>query len=427
MPNEPGLDASLWHATAAPAPDALPLQGDKTADVAIVGAGFTGCSAALHLAEKGTKVIVLEAKEVGWGGSGRNAGFVNAGMWLDPSEVRRVVGSEYGPRILEDLGHAPELVAALIARHGIECDPVRKGVLRGAHSARAMDGLAEHARQWQEMGANVEMLDRQRFAALSGSTHYVGGIVDHRSFSIQPLSYARGLARAAIKNGATIHTGTRVTALEQAGRKWRLKTATGTVIADRVILATESYSDGLWPGMRETFIPIGCYAYATEPLSENVRRSILPEGNGLYDAQPAMVFARFDRNHRLIVGSLGYLPRDNEAQARAWPRRTLRYLFPQLGEQKLSFRWAGTIGFTTDHTPRVHEPAPGIHIAFGYNGRGIAPGTMWGKKLAERVMGADESVFPLPVSPIAAAPWRGIRSALYEAGFSAYRLRSLFQ
>ncbi len=427
MPNEPGLDASLWHATAAPAPEAPPLAGDRRSDVAIVGAGFTGCSAALHLAENGTKVTVLEAEQIGWGGSGRNAGFVNAGMWLDPSEVQRLVGPEHGKRILDDLGHAPELVASLIAKHRIDCDAVKKGVLRGAHSRAAMKGLAEHARQWRELGANVEVLDRARFAALSGSAHYVGGIVDHRSFSVQPLSYARGLARAAIAAGATIHTRTRVTAIEPAGKQWRLKTATGTVTADRVIIATESYSDGLWPGMRETLIPIGCYAYATEPLGENVRRSILPEGNGLYDAQPAMVFSRFDRTHRLIVGSLGYLPRGDAEDARAWPHRTMRYLFPQLGEQKLSFRWAGTIGFTTDHIPRVHEPAPGVHITFGYNGRGIAPGTMWGKKLAERVTGAPASVFPLPVSAIAPAPLRGIRTALFEAGFRAYRLRSLFQ
>src|SRR5262249_28275986 len=160
--------------------------------------GFTGCSAALHLAEKGTSVVVLEAEEVGWGGSGRNAGFVNAGLWLDPSDVMRLVGPEHGTRLLEDLGRAPELVASLIAKHGIDCDAVRKGVLRGAHSRRAMKGLAEHARQWQERGANVELLDQEGFARLSGSQHYVGGIIDHRSFSVQPLSYARGLARAAI-------------------------------------------------------------------------------------------------------------------------------------------------------------------------------------------------------------------------------------
>ena len=427
MANEPPLQASLWHATAAPAPATQPFVGDRTADVAIVGAGFTGCSAALHLAEKGVNVTVLEAEQIGWGGSGRNAGLVNAGMWLDPSEVIRLLGPVYGPRILDALDAAPELVARLAKRHDMACDIVPKGVIRGAHNEKALGGLLEHARQWRERGANVELYDRTAFAKLTGSNHYVGGIVDHRSFSIQPLSYARGLARAAIAAGAHLHEGARVTAVESANGKWRLKTAAGVLTADKMIMATNAYSDGLWPGMRETIIPIGCYMYATEPLSENVRQSILPGKRALYDAQPSMVFARYDRDYRLIVGSLGYLPSGEMVSPRSWAQRTLRYLFPQLGEQNFSHAWAGTIGFTSDHLPRIYEPAPGVHMVLGYNGRGIGPGTYWGKVLAERVLGMPAAEFALPVSPVKAAPFRGLRSRFYETAFSAYRLRSLFQ
>ncbi len=427
MANEPPLNASLWHATAAPGPKTEPFAGDHTADVAIVGAGFTGNSAALHLAEKGVSVTVLEAEEIGWGGSGRNAGLVNAGMWLDPSEVIKRLGPNYGPRILDALNTAPEYVAHLVEKHGMQTDVVRKGVIRGAHNAAAMKGLAEHARQWQARGANVEVCDRARLAQLTGSDFYVGGLVDHRSFSIQPLSYARGLAKAAIAAGARVHERTRVTKIETAGGKWRLTAPTGTLTADKLIMATNAYSDGLWPGMRETIIPIGCFMYATEPLSQNVRRTILEGDRALYDAQPNMVFSRYDRDGRLVVGTLGYLPSDDMASPRAWAQRTLRYLFPQLGPQKLTHGWAGTIGFTSDHLPRIYEPAPGVHMALGYNGRGIGPGTYWGKMLAARVTGAPASDFPLPVSPVGKARFRGLWAAFYENAFSAYRLRSLFR
>lgn len=411
---------------AAAGPQTTPLEGDCRADVAIVGAGYTGCSAALHLAEAGVDTVVIEAHEIGWGGSGRNVGLVNAGLWLDPSEVLKRAGADHGERLLEALGHAPELVAGLVTRHAIDCDLVRKGVLRGAHSARAMKGLEEHARQWRQRGASLDVMDRAGFARAMGSGRYVGGIVDHRSFTIQPLSYGRGLARAAIGAGARIHEQSRAVSLARAGGKWLLKTGSGSVTADKVIVATNAYSDGIWPGMRETIIPVGCYAYATEPLSADLRQTILPGGGAFYDTQPAMVFARTDRDGRLIFGSLGFLPRGAADGARAWPQRTLGALFPQLGRQKLTHAWAGTIGFTTNNLPRIHEPEPGLHMTLGYNGRGIAPGTYWGKMLASRVLGAPATDFPLPVSPVSGAPFRGLRAAVFEAAFRAYRLRSLF-
>jgi glycine/D-amino acid oxidase-like deaminating enzyme len=423
---EPGLEASLWYATAAPGPRTEPLKGDVQADVAIIGAGFTGCSAALHLAEAGASVVTLESKEIGWGGSGRNMGLVNSGVWLDPDAVVKRLGPNHGERLLDGLGHAPELVSELIGRHGIGCDVVRQGVLRGAHNAKAMAGLTAHARQWQRRGANVELLDHAGFERLSGSAHHVGGLVDHRSFTIQPLSYARGLAHAAMTAGARLHERSPALSVASEASRWRVSTAQGSVSAATLIVATNAYSDGLWPGMKQAIIPVGCYVYATEPLAGNLRNAILPGQGAFYDTQPAMVFARYDRDWRLIFGSLGYLPRGATKGARAWPQRTLRYLFPQLGEQRLSHAWAGTLGFTRDHLPRICEPAPGVHMALGYNGRGIAPGTYWGKMLAKRVLGAPASDFPLPVTPIARTPLRGLRATFYETAFRSYRLRSLF-
>lgn len=427
MSSHPSMHDSLWYASASPAPKTTPLDGDRTVDVAIIGAGFTGCSAALHLAEQGVKAIVLEAQDIGFGGSGRNAGLVNAGLWLDPDDVIKTIGADYGERLMAALSKGPALVSEMIAKHGIVCDDVRKGVIKAGHSAGGLAHLHEHARQWQRRGANIEVIDKKRIAELTGTNYYPGGIIDHRSYYIQPLSYARGLATAAVKAGATIHERTRVTGLESTGGKWKVKTATGTVTADRVILATNAYSDDLWPGMKQEIIPVGCYMYATEPLGENIRKTILPSLHPIYDTQPAMVFTRYDRDNRLVVGSLGYLPPDDPEKLRAWPRRTLRYLFPNLGDPKMSFKWAGTLGFTSDAIPRFHEPAPGLSMTLGYNGRGIAPGTYWGQMLAKRAMGMAASEFPLPVSPIKPARMRGLWAFFYESAFSTYRLKSLFK
>ena len=425
MPREPGMDTSLWAASAEAAPETVPLDGDRKTDVAIVGAGYTGCSAALHLAEGGVDVVVLEAKEIGWGGSGRNSGFVNAGLWLDPNEVERRIGPEYGPRLVAALDKTPDLVESVIDRHGIRCDFSRKGMLRGAHSAGAMRGLEETARQWQTRGANIEVLDRARAAEMIGSERYVGATLDHRAGIIQPLSYARGLGRAAVGAGAAFHTGTAVTAMTRDSGTWRLETPKGAVTADAVILATNAYSDDLWPGLRETVIPIGTIAYASEPLGENVRNTILPGGQGFWDTQPAIIYVHIDRDRRMIMGTLGWLPfAAGTARHSAWPNRVRRRLFPQLGDVPWTFDWAGTIGFTTDHIPRLHEPASNVYVAIGYNGRGIGPGTFWGKMLAQRIMGMPAEELPLPVTPVRPATARGLRSLLFDTAFRAYRWKS---
>jgi glycine/D-amino acid oxidase-like deaminating enzyme len=419
---------SLWHATAAPAPDAPPLEGDAQADVAIVGGGFTGCSAALNLARKGKSVILLEAREIGWGGSGRNVGLVNAGTWLDPEVVIQRAGQTYGARLMDGLNNAPKLVYEMVERYDIDCDLVRKGVIKAAHNRAGFKALEEHARQWQARGANVELIDAARTEELLGTKRYVGAIIDHRSASIHPLSYARGLARAAQKEGARLHTESPVTKLERNGDSWRVATARGTVTAEHVVLATNAYSDNLWPGMNESIIPVGCYAYASDPLGENIRTGILPGGHAMYDIQPVMNFARMDRDHRLMVGSLGYLPRANPARTSAWVNRMRHRLFPQLDGMPWRFQWAGTLGFTPDHIPRLHEPAQNLYMTIGYNGRGIGPGTFWGLHLSERIAdGKPAEEMPLPATPVRPIRNRTLWQAFYESAFSAYRLRNLLE
>ncbi len=424
MPAEPGLHDSLWAAEARPAAEHAPFEGERRADVAIIGGGYTGASAALHLAENGVDVVLLEAKEIGWGGSGRNGGLVNAGLWLNPDEVIKRIGPEYGPRFIEAFTFNTELVFDLIEKHGIECDLDRKGVVKAAHSASAMRGLEEHVRQWRARGAPLDLLDGASIREKLGTERYVGGLIDHRSATINPLGYARGLADAAQKAGAAVHCASPVTGLKRSGGRWLLRCGLGRIDAGSVILATNAYSDELWPGVRQSTIPVGCFVYASEPLGDNLRKSILPAGHAVYDTQPAMYFAAI-RHGRLAMGSLGYLPASAIEAPGAWVNRVQRWMFPQLGETAWRFKWAGTIGFTKDHIPRLHEPAEGLIMALGYNGRGIAPGTLWGKLLAERIMGKPAEELPLPITELRPATARGAWQLFYETAFRAYRVRRL--
>src|SRR5882757_1838960 len=236
----------LWYLTAPPAPETVRLLGSIKVDTAIVGGGYTGLSAALHLAEAGANVALLEAVEIGFGGAGRNVGLVNAGMWVMPDVLADLLGGDYGERLLELLGDAPKLVFDLIDRHRIECELERAGTLHCAVGPKGLRELEQRAAQWSRRGAPVELLNAADTAAKIGSSAYAGSLWDRRAGTIQPLAYARGLARSAQNAGAKIFTRSAVISAEQIGGQWKLQTADGHLIADRVIVATDAYATGPW-------------------------------------------------------------------------------------------------------------------------------------------------------------------------------------
>lgn len=416
MRNDP-RSHGLWEASAPPPPATAPLDGLSRADVAVIGAGYTGLSAALHLAEAGARVVVLEAEEIGFGGSGRNVGLVNAGMWVMPEDLPRALGAEHGERLLATLGEAPALVFALIERHGIACEAERQGTLHCAVGAEGLAEIAERARQWQARGAPVRVLNAAETAAATGSPAYAGALLDARAGTIQPLAYARGLAAAAMRAGAAIHTASRLLAAEDDGQCWRLRTAQGVVEAPSVILATNAYTADLWPELREEMVRLPYFNLATRPLSDNLRRSILPGRQGAWDTRTILTSFRLDRQGRLIFGSVGALRGTGRAIHAAWGRRAMARLFPQLAEIGFEHEWYGQLGMTADHLPRCHRLGRGILSFSGYNGRGIAPGTVFGRLLADLTLGRiGEADLPLPVSPLAPAPFRALKEAYFETG-----------
>ncbi|MBV7485262.1 FAD-binding oxidoreductase [Bordetella sp. BOR01] len=413
---------SLWHATATPAGPDEPLQDDCSVDVAIVGAGFTGLSAALHLAQNGAKVCVLEAEQVGWGASGRNGGQVIPGLKYDPDGIARRFGPD-ADSLIELAGTAADTVFGLIEQFNIPCDAVRKGWIQTAHSPAMMRLVEKRARQWERRGAHVELLDRDAVAQRTGTRSFVGGWVDYRAGSVQPLSYARGLAAAARGLGASIYGQTRVAALERGGRGWTVTTQAGrTVNAERVLLATNAYTDTLWPGLRRSILAATSYLVATKPLSAEQGRSILEGGEVSSDSKRLLVYFRRDASGRLVLGGRGPFSDPHSPAQWRHVERALQLLFPQLAGVGFDYRWAGRLAITADGLPHVHEPAPGLNVVLGYNGRGVALATTLGKVIASYIAAGSRGGLPYPVTAIRRIPGHGLQRAYLAAGVTWYRL-----
>src|ERR1700722_10952474 len=273
------LPRSLYAETARPAPQTPPLDGDRSTSVAIVGAGFTGLSAALHLAERGVDVVVLEAHEPGWGASGRNGGQVNPGLKHDPDQVEADFGPDLGARMVALSGNAPNVVFELIQRHQIACEALQSGTLRTAFQNRGLTGIRRTAEQWARRSDKVGFLDRDVISGLTGTDRYLGALMDRRGGQLNPLGYARGLAAAAMNAGAAVHGETSVSRVSKNGRLWHLETPTGTVTAEKIILATNGYTDGIWPRLRRSIVP----AYSAIAASEPIGADVMPPRASLYE------------------------------------------------------------------------------------------------------------------------------------------------
>ena len=409
---------SLWDETAAEPDLNLPMTTDVVTDIAVVGGGYTGLSTALHAAGKGLDVCVLEARQIGFGGSGRNVGLVNAGLWLPPQDVRAHFGEERGAKLVQVLGDGPDYVMSLIEQHQIRCELTRTGTIHAAHSTSGFKDLSRRAEEWLRLGAPVRLLSKQQACEKIGSSAFYGGLLDARAGTINPMGYVRGLARAAKAAGARIHTGVSVVRLLRQADGWLLETDCGTVHAKSVVLATNAYTDDLWPGLRSSFVPINFFQVATVPLGARVA-GILPDRQGIWDTGKIMLSLRRDAADRLIIGSMGSAIGGARGLSERWAARQLKRLFPQLGPVEFEKSWHGQIAMTSDHIPRIHRLAEGLYTPIGYNGRGIAPGTVFGKAMADLLTGGDEADLPLPVTGVKQELMRGLKAGFYQAAFAA--------
>lgn len=415
---------NLYRDTAEPASPTPPLDGDVRADVVIVGGGFTGLSTALHLAESGSKVVLLEAEEPGWGASGRNGGQVNPGLKHDPEVVERDYGPDLGGRMNVLAGAAPAFVFDLIKRHDIRCEARRNGTLRAAIRSRHAAQVRASAAQLIRRGAPIELLEGSALAAATGTDRYRVALLDRRGGDVNPLSFARGLARAASRAGAAVHGATRALGMDRAGACWRVRTATGTASAPRVLLATNGYTDGLWPNLRRTIVPLFGAIAASAPLPEPVAREVMPSRAVLYESGAVTVYYRVDGGRRLLIGGRG--PLREIADASAIPH-LLAYavkLWPRLKDTQWTHAWGGRLAMTADQYPHVHEPADGLLICLGYNGRGVAMATAMGMQLARRINDRS-AAFDMPITDMKTlrfhALWPlAVKAAIAYGRFSDY-------
>ncbi len=410
-----GTPAGLYAMTAPPAPTTPALSTATKAEVVVVGGGYTGLSTALHLAERGRDVVLLEAEEPGWGAAGRNGGQVNAGLKHEPAEVLARLGAAYGERLVRLAAGGPDYVFELIARHRIECEAERGGTLRAALTAAQAEALAAVVAQWRPRGVGMTLLDAGEIARQTGTDHYCAALHDPRGGAVNPLAYARGLAAAALAAGARLHGRSRVRALERVGDRWRARTEGGAVEAPRVVLATDGYTDDLWPGLRRSVVPIYSAIVASEPLPAELASAILPSRAVLYEVGSITIYYRRDRAGRLLMGGRGV---QRAAPERTAYRHLIRHatrLWPAAAALEWTHWWNGQFALTPDFYPRLHAPAPGVCAALGYSGRGLALATVVGRELALAASGTPLEELSIPVTPIRPIPLH----AFWKVGVAA--------
>lgn len=402
--DRPGAYPASWYAdTAEKLPPQPPLQGDTRADVCIIGAGYTGLSAALHLAEAGFSVTVLEAQRVGFGASGRNGGQLISGQRNEQDEIERYMSLD-DARKLWALGEdAKALVKSLIARHKIDCH-LRPGTAVMGQTAREMTelhGYAEHLSHVYGYG-QIETLNRAQGQAFCPSPVYHGGIIDHGGAHLHPLRYALGLARAAMSAGAVIHEGSEVTGLTR-GAKPVVRTAQGSVNCDHVIVACNGYLGALVPEVARRVMPINNFIAATEPLGDRVAQ-VLTRDVAVADTKFVVNYFRISHDGRLLFGggeSYGYrFPSDIIAKV----RKPMLEIFPQLRDVRIDYAWGGTLGITMRRMPYLTRVAPNILSASGYSGHGVGTATHAGQMMARLIQG-DARDFDMQAKvPIAPFP-----------------------
>ena len=390
--------SSLWAQTSTDQLQTAPLAASRQYDLVVIGGGFTGCAAALEAAAMGASVCLLEAETIGYGGSGRNVGLVNAGLWLPPDEIIAQMGEAAGTKLVELLGLAPDRVFDLITREAISCEATRAGTLHCAHSQAGFADLAERHRQGNRFGAPLQLLDKPEADARIGSDAFQGALWDPRAGTIQPLSYCLGLARAAMAKGAIIHETSPVSKIARKAKAWQVTSNGVDLQASALLVATNAYHLGIEAPLRPAFTPVHYSQFATIPMDAATRESILAGGEGCWDTAKVMTSFRVDRAGRMIIGGMGNVGGAGAAVHTAWARRKLRSLFPQIGELPFEHIWHGKIAMTSDYIPKILEFGPKAYACFGYSGRGIGPGTVFGTEAARALLSGDQT--GLPIAPV---------------------------
>jgi len=392
---------SLWEATAKLSFEVKALDGDAHADVVIIGAGFAGLSAALHLRQLGKSVIVLDKGGPGWGGSGRNGGQVNPGWKRSSVSITKEYGDTIGAQILAVSNDACDLTFFLIDEHEIDCAPVRNGYLLSAYGEFGWNAIKERYEAAQP-DSQMALLNSDDAGRMTGAVGYSGALLNRRGGSVHPLDYARGLAQAVRNLGGEIYAPAAATQVIREGGGWRTETETGVVHSEYLLMAVNGYGDRLQTKVTRTVVPVVSCQIATEPLPPKILDRILPQGQHVSDTRNVGVYYRRSPDNRFVMGGRGQNKEiQDERKNRDLLVRETEALYPFLKGQAWPHYWHGYVAMTPDSLPNLLDIGPNAFAGLGFNGRGVAMATMMGKLLADCVDGKPTALPLNPPQPIA--------------------------
>jgi gamma-glutamylputrescine oxidase len=415
---------SWYAATVEQPPAAPPLAGEIRADVCIVGAGYTGLSAALHLAKAGFRTVILEAHRAGWGASGRNGGQAGTGQRRGQDELEEMLGRDQARKLWNLAEESKALVRSLVEAHGIDCE-LMPGVIHADHKPAFVDHTKAYVEKLsREYGyRHARFLDRSQIRSIVASDGYFGGAMDDGAFHLHPLKYVQGLRKAAQDCGAILHENSEVLRLEE-GDPALVRTSHGSVRANHVILACNGYLGSLEPRTARKVMPINNYIIATEPLGEDRARELIANNAAVADSRFVVNYFRLTPDTRLLFGggeNYGYRFPQNIPE---FVRKPMLKVFPQLRDVRIDYGWGGTLAITTRRMPSLMRLGRNMLSASGYSGQGVTHATLCGKLCAEAIMGQAERFDTLASIPQLAFPGGDLlRHPLLVLAMSWYALR----
>ena len=413
---------SYYQAAATPSPKHPAVEGDITADICIVGAGYTGLSAAIELAEAGYKVVVLEAETVGHGASGRNGGQICTGFSSGQEKIEAQLGRADAGRCFALAEEAKQLLKQRIARYNIDCD-LRWGYLHVLPKASRFDGLKAWKEEWDALGYDdTTLISKAELEEKLGTRAYHGALREGGAGHFHPLNYCLGLARAAVSAGATIHEFSRAVEVD-TGSKPFVRTAAGKVNARFVIIACNAYLGRLVPKLYGRVMPVTSYIIATEPLGQARATSLIRDGEAVADTNFIVDYFRITADTRMLFGGRASYTTLEPADLGAYMKPRMTKIFPQLADARIDFAWGGFIAITYNRIPDCGRLSPTAYYAHGYSGQGVALAGLYGKLMAEAIRGTAER-FDL-LSRVRHLPFPGgpIRVPMLASAMLFYRVK----
>lgn len=411
---EPCIDSvpSIWSAVTAAGPSCSRLQGAVKTDVVVIGGGFTGLSTALHLRKAGTDVIVLEAAEPGWGGSGRNNGQIIPTLsGPDPDDIEARYG-QAGERFVHLVRDCASVLFDIAATHNIDAEAEQTGWVQPVHSPGRIKIAERRYRQWEARGAQVELLDRQAARQMTGSDAWFGGFWNKTGGHINPLALARGLAHSVVDMGGRLYCQTPAIRFRRDGASWIVHTPSGHVRAHALVLATNAYTDAfsasLAPKIANQAVPVVSWQMATEPLSDTARSAVIPGRQALSDTHGDLFFARYDARNRLVTGGNILMHFNRRERLCRYVGARLRKLWPDTENVQFEYIWNGYVAMTDDFFPRFHRLGPDAWGWIGCNGRAVGMSVSLGREFAKAVNGIPENQLALPFTEPKPLPLRNV-------------------